>query len=177
MSAFTVRHVLVIALSSLSLSGCASIVSGRRADISFDTYPENAHVTVSDDRGKTVASLQTPGVVTLKRQGRFFRPARYTAVITAPGYKTAQVPIGTTLNPWLLGNIVIGGVPGLVIDSVTGAAWKLNRAEVHQHLVPLEGPNHGPVFSEAELPLLDPENEVRAANHSEASGETRSVRR
>jgi hypothetical protein len=48
------------------------------------------------------------------------------------------VPIGSTLNPWILGNIVIGGVPGLVIDGATGAAWKPKRAEIHLGLLPEE---------------------------------------
>jgi hypothetical protein len=122
-----------------SLVGCASIISGRRADIAFDTYPKDACVAIHDDRGRQVTSFNSPGIATVKRQRRFFLPAHYTATIAAPGYQTAQIPIGSTLNPWILGNIVIGGIPGLVVDSATGAAWKPKRSEIHQQLVPLDG--------------------------------------
>jgi hypothetical protein len=132
--------------------GCASIISGRHADVAFDTYPVNAHVAIHDDRGRQVTSLNSPGTVSLRRQRRFFLPARYVATISAPGYQTAQVPIGSTLNPWILGNIVIGGIPGLVIDGATGAAWKPSRSEIHRQLVPLEGPGFIEVMKSTRRP-------------------------
>lgn len=158
--------------------GCASIISGRRADIQFETYPADAHVAIHDDRGRQVASLLTPGAVALKRQGRFFLPARYTATISAPGYQTAQVPIGSTLNPWLLGNIIIGGIPGIVIDSATGAAWKPKRTEIHQHLAPLNGPEPLPMVSDAGDPhasRIDPV--AYTADADEPNDPSQSVRR
>jgi hypothetical protein len=144
------RYWLIVAAALVSVAGCASIISGRRSDVTFDTFPPGAHVEIRDKRGRPVTSFNSPGSATLKRQGRFFMPAHYTATITAPGYQTAQVPIGSTLNPWLLGNIIIGGVPGIVIDSATGAAWKPRRSEIHQQLVPLEGPEQLPGYSASE---------------------------
>jgi uncharacterized protein YceK len=130
---------IVLAFAALSLSGCASIVSGRHADVAIDSYPSHAHVEIHDKYGRQVSSLQTPGVATLKRQGKYFLPAKYTATITAPGYAPAQVPIRSTVNPWVLGNVVIGGVAGLVVDSATGAGWKPKHSEIHQELIPLAG--------------------------------------
>jgi hypothetical protein len=158
--------------------GCASIVSGRRADIAFDTYPKNACVAIHDDRGRQVTSFNTPGVATLKRQKRYFLPAHYTATITAPGYQTAQVPISSTLNPWILGNIEIGGIPGLVVDSATGAAWKPQRSEIHQHLMPLEAREQMPVYSSDEVPQSGPaENAQYTAEQSASESKSRSRRR
>jgi hypothetical protein len=131
------------------LTGCASIVSGRRADVAIHSYPSNAHVVVHDDQGRSVASLNTPGVVSLKRNRRYFLPARYTAVIEAPGHQTAEVPIRSTINPWILGNVVVGGIPGLVVDNATGAAWKPRRTEIHQELFPLFGQHNAASYSSA----------------------------
>jgi uncharacterized protein YceK len=134
----------IVVLSGISLSGCASIVSGRHAEVAVDSYPTHAHVDIHDKHGRRVSSFQTPGVAKLKRQGKYFMPAKYTATIVAPGFEAAQVPIRSTVNPWVLGNVVIGGVPGLVIDSATGAAWKPNRDEIHRQLQPLpEGQYYG----------------------------------
>lgn len=127
----------------ISLSGCASIISGRHADVAIDTYPANARIAIHDNRGHQVTSMNSPGIVSLRRQRRYFLPARYTATISAPGYQTAQVPIGWTFNPWILGNIVVGGIPGLVIDGATGAAWKPERSEIHLELLPAERPESG----------------------------------
>jgi hypothetical protein len=131
----------------LALSGCASIINGRHADVAFDTYPSNAHVVIHDNDGRQVASLHTPGVVSLKRNRRYFLPARYTATIEAPGYALTQVPIRSTINPWILGNIVIGGVPGLIVDNATGAAWRPRHSQIHSQLAPISGPGQEMMYS------------------------------
>jgi hypothetical protein len=41
------------------------------------------------------------------------------------------------VNPWILGNIVIGGLPGLIVDNATGAAWMPRHSEIHRQLAPL----------------------------------------
>jgi hypothetical protein len=73
-------------------------------------------------------------------------------VIDAPGYQATQVPIRSTINPWILGNVVIGGIPGLVVDNATGAAWRPNQTDIHRELTPLEGPPGGEMYSANELP-------------------------
>lgn len=123
--------------ATLLCSGCASIVSGRHAEVAIHSYPANAHVVIRDKRGNEVASTHTPGKVVLRRKDKFIFPARYTATISAPGYQTAQVPIRSTLNPWVAGNLVFGGIPGLVVDNATGAAWKPKRAEYFAELRPV----------------------------------------
>jgi hypothetical protein len=159
----SLRTTSIVAAAALTLAGCASIVSGRRSDVAFNTYPPGAHVAIRDRRGQQITSFNTPGVANLKRQGRFFMPAHYTAIISAPGYQTSQVPIGSTLNPWILGNILIGGVPGIFIDSATGAAWKPKRSEINQHLAPLSGPEYMPAFSDDDS---TPSDSVKAAQYT-----------
>jgi uncharacterized protein YceK len=146
MKAPVASSVVVLAACSL-LTGCASIISGRNADIAIDSYPSNAHVIIHDSDGRQVASLNTPGVVSLKRNRRYFLPARYTATIEAPGFAPAQVPIRSTMNPWIVGNIVIGGIPGLIVDNATGAAWKPIQSEIHSQLAPLVGPDQSMMYS------------------------------
>jgi hypothetical protein len=141
-----IGHVVGLAICS-QLVGCASIISGRSATVAIDSYPSNACVTVRDNNGRAVASTVTPGVVSLKRNRKYFLPAKYTATIESPGYAPAQVPLRSTVNPWILGNIVIGGIPGLVIDNATGAAWKPADAEVHQQLMPLAMGGDEPQYS------------------------------
>jgi uncharacterized protein YceK len=130
-------HILFAIAFCTFISGCASIISGRSADVAIDSNPRGAHVVIHDNKGREVASLNTPGVVTLKRNRNYFLPARYTATIEAPGYAPAEVAIRSSVNPWVLGNIVVGGVPGLIVDNATGAAWKPSQSEIHSQLTPL----------------------------------------
>jgi hypothetical protein len=133
-----IRSFSAVVLVGLSLTtGCASIISGRHANVAIETYPTNAHVTIADKQGRQVASVNTPAVVSLDRNGKWFLPARYTATIEAPGYQTTQVPIRSTINPWILGNVVVGGVPGLIVDNATGACWKPQQDIIHQDLAPV----------------------------------------
>jgi hypothetical protein len=93
-------HVPAIVLGLLASAGCASIVSGRRADVTVKSNPPNAAVVVHDKHGQMVAQTTTPGVVSLKRGDGPFRRAKYTATIAKSGYQTASAPIGSSLNPW-----------------------------------------------------------------------------
>lgn len=127
---------LLSACALLLTSGCASIISGRHANVAIDTYPTAAHVTIHDKSGREVASVNTPAVVSLNRNGKWFLPAQYTATIEAPGYQTTQVPIRSTINPWIIGNVVVGGIPGLIVDDATGACWKPQHDAIRQQLVP-----------------------------------------
>ncbi len=115
--------------------GCASIVSGRHSDVTINSYPPNAHVVIQDRKGKEVASLDTPGQVNLTR-GMFW-PARYTAVVEAPGFQPQKVDVKYKVNPWTYGNIVLGGIPGLLVDDMMGAMWTPKQDTVSVNLKPL----------------------------------------
>jgi hypothetical protein len=119
--------------------GCASIISGRHADVKLSSNAPNTHVVVRDKRGQEVASVDAPAVVSLKRKDRFIWPARYTATFEAQGYAPVVVPIKPTINPWIAGNIVVGGLVGLAVDNVTGAAWTPKQDELFAQLTPTEG--------------------------------------
>lgn len=119
----------------IALVGCASVVSGRRAEVAFDSNPQHAHVVVRNRDGETIAEADTPAVVSLKRGEGFLKPAHYTATIAAPGYVPREVAIDPKLNPWVFGNVVFGGLVGAVVDPATGAMWNLTPEEVSPELV------------------------------------------
>src|SRR3990172_3709154 len=108
-----------------STSGCASVVSGRHADVTFHSNVPNAHVIIRNQRGEEVAKAVTPSTVALKRKDRIIFPAKYVATFEAPGYQPTDVPIGSKVNPWVIGNVgfLYAGLIGLAVDNATGAAW------------------------------------------------------
>ena len=119
------------------LGGCASVMSGRETDVAINSTPAAAQVAVKNEKGQTVATGVTPAKFSLKRGNGFFKKApRYVATIEKPGFEPARVPIHPKVNPWIAGNVVLGGVIGLAADSATGAMWKFSPTKIDQQLTP-----------------------------------------
>ena len=139
--------------------GCASIISGREADIAINSNPSQARVAIKNEKGETVATSMTPAKMSLKRTNGIFKKApRYSAIIEKPGYQTAKVSINPKLNPWVFGNIALGGVIGLAADSATGAIWKYAPNEIDQSLSPVSNEYYSDVEDE----------KISVANHETA---------
>ena len=54
--------------------------------------------------------------------------------ITLAGYMPYEMTMTRKTNSWVWGNIVIGGLIGLVVDSATGAMYKLTPEQVSAEL-------------------------------------------
>jgi len=118
--------LLLLALAAIGLLavGCASIIHGNKQVVEFQTTPTGAWIEVKDTFGMTQGSCETPCSIKLKRN------REYKAIITKSGYAPVEMVIQKGTDGWIWGNIVFGGVPGLVIDFISGAAYKLSPAEV-----------------------------------------------
>lgn len=124
-----------VLLLAAGLCGCASIVDGRRPEISINSSPEGAHVTIVNQKDVTVTNGVTPFVASLKRGGGFFKGANYRLVFELAGHQKAEATITAHLNGWYIGNIFFGGVLGmLIIDPATGAMWSLHPKMIEQPL-------------------------------------------
>jgi hypothetical protein len=109
------------------LSGCASIVSKSSRPVTITSSPIGAKVTISKSSGVPIQVGETPMTVTLETSNGFFTKAKYTVEATKPGYQTSSAVISADLNGWYFGNIVFGGLIGLlIVDPATGAMWKLD---------------------------------------------------
>jgi hypothetical protein len=115
----------------LCLMGCASIVDGRGRKISVRSEPSDAKVTVFNSKGTELNSQQTPATFLLERSTGYFSGANYRLVIEKPGYVPTEVALKSTIDGWYFGNIIFGGVIGLlIIDPATGAMWTLSPRDV-----------------------------------------------
>jgi uncharacterized protein YceK len=98
----------------LLVTGCASIVSGTTQPISFNSTPIGARVLINGaDMGKTPLTLE------LKRK------QSYAVAINLDGYKPETMNIERGLNGWVWGNIIFGGLIGVVVDAASGSMYKL----------------------------------------------------
>jgi hypothetical protein len=113
---------------AILFSNCASIVSKTSYPVSIDTNPEGVSVSVTDKKGKEIYKGKSPSVVRLKSGAGFFQKAEYEVKLSSPGFDEKVIPVNFKINGWYFGNILIGGVVGLlIIDPATGAMWKIEK--------------------------------------------------
>jgi hypothetical protein len=124
-------NILALGITVFVITGCASIVDGRARKISVKSEPDDAKVTVYDQTGNAVISQQTPAVFRLQRSEGYFKGASYRLVIEKPGYEKFEVALRPRLDGWYFGNVIFGGLIGIVIvDPMTGAMWTLSPRKV-----------------------------------------------
>lgn len=132
---FRVKYSLLLLGATFLLSGCASIVSKSTYPITINSTPSGAKITVKDLNGIDVYSGVTPANIKLKAGAGFFTEASYTVTFEMDGYYKRVVPIEFKLDGWYFGNIVFGGLIGLIIvDPITGAMWKLDTKFINETL-------------------------------------------
>ena len=115
----TVVFSSCIVLVALLLSGCAYLLSTDSQDISISTNPAGAKVIITTTGGIEVFSGTTPAQAHLKRKNKYF------VDVTLEGHESKRIYLEQSLNPKTLWNLLIGGIPGWIIDGVSGAIWQL----------------------------------------------------
>ena len=123
-----ISSLLVIAVF---LSSCASIVSKSDWPVTINSNPEQAKITITNEDGLKMYTGTTPTTLTLKAGKAYFDGLDYTVVFEKEGYEKQTIIISSKLNGWYLGNILFGGLIGiLIVDPLTGAMWKLDSLYV-----------------------------------------------
>lgn len=122
------RNVVATAVITAiaGLQGCASIVGDSRYPVSVKSAPAGASFEIKDKAGNLVHSGNTPSTVTLKSGKSYFAGQTYTLYFKKEGYPDKTVQLDSSLSGWYWGNILFGGLIGmLVVDPLTGAMYKL----------------------------------------------------
>lgn len=126
--------VLVASLVILS-TGCASIVDGGPGKVSINSQPDGAKVLVMNSKGQQVVTGTTPTELRLDRGTGYFTKAKYTVRIEKEGYRPVEVKLEGKLNSWYLGNLLFGGLIGLlIVDPISGAMWHLEPGKIDTSL-------------------------------------------
>jgi len=129
------KNKLIVVLISILVFSCASIVSKTARQITINSSPDNAEFIIKDEKGIVVHRGKTPATVTLKTGEGYFKGKEYTVLIRKEGYEEQSVVIRKELNGWYLGNILFGGLIGLlVVDPLTGAMWTLTPQDINVNL-------------------------------------------
>lgn len=120
---------LVAGTLALAASGCASIVSESNYPVRIDSYPQGATFAVRNENFDIVCTGTTPGTVFLESDSGFFKKAKYNIFFSLDGHENTNVDFNASIDPWYFGNILFGGLVGmLIVDPATGAMWELEKS-------------------------------------------------
>ncbi|MCB2212584.1 PEGA domain-containing protein [bacterium] len=121
--AFSIIIVLV------AMTGCATIMHGSKQKVSVTSDPSSAKIEIVTIGGLTVASGNSPLQASLSKK------QEYKVVVSLEGYQTEEILLTQEFDMWVIGNIICGGIPGLIVDALSGA---INQIEPDTVIVTLE---------------------------------------
>ena len=103
------KNLLLILSVLIFISSCATIMTGKTQEITFDSEPQGAEVTVN---GRVIG--KTPTTIQLDKK------KDQSVSFKLEGYKTQTRRLETKIQGFFWGNIVSGGFIGSTTDGITG---------------------------------------------------------
>lgn len=120
--------MFILALSSV-VSGCATIVHlGGNEELNVSSEPAGAKVVI-DGTERGVTPLAT----------KVERKKDHAVVLTKEGFEENQSRVESHLSWWVAGNVILGGVVGILVDVLSGGGYTIEPDAVAVTLKPIEG--------------------------------------
>lgn len=118
-----------ILITVLIFTSCATIFKGSSQDISIKSTPDKANIVIKTMGGVEVYTGVTPTTTSLSKK------REYLVTIKLDGYKESTVQITQSLQGWFWGNLLCGGVIGMIIDYTSGSMWDLEPESINISLL------------------------------------------
>jgi hypothetical protein len=129
-----IRKIMCAALA-VGLAGCATATRGTNETVIVYASPKGAQIATSV--GLTCNTSPCSLQVSRKQE--------FSVTVTKDGYQTQTIHVGTKVAPGgvagMAGNVLIGGVIGVGVDSVSGATLDHSPNPVLVELIP-ENPSN-----------------------------------
>ena len=110
---------------SLALSSCCTIVNGKYDDVNVSSNVTGAMVKVDGvEKGKTPCNVE------VKRTGG------QVLTVEKAGYETHSTQLTSSASGWIWGNLLVGGIIGLVVDVASGSYVDVEPDSVNANLTP-----------------------------------------
>lgn len=113
----------ILIIFPLVITSCATIVHGSRQQVAIVCDPKRAKIDID---GTSLG--HTPYLARLTRRNN------HLLKIELEGYLPYEITLKRKLDGWIFGNILLGGVIGIVIDAATGSMYKLSPKDVTAQL-------------------------------------------
>lgn len=107
----------------LFTQACGTIIHGTTQEVGISSHPGNATVTINGQNHGN-----TPMLIDLKRKDS------HMVKLELEGYQTYETNLIRKTSGWVWGNIVFGGLIGLVIDASAGGMYKLSPEQIEAEL-------------------------------------------
>lgn len=119
---------LILAAYTL-LSGCATIVHlGGNEELNVSSEPAGAKVVIDGtERGLTPLATKVE------------RKKDHAVVLTKEGFEENQSRVESHLSWWVAGNVILGGLVGILVDVLSGGGYTIEPDAVAVTLKPIEG--------------------------------------
>ena len=126
----TLTRLFALCALVISVSSCATIFTATKYQVAFNTTPEGAGITIENREGKVIFEGVTPTNVKLKSSAGYMKKEEYKITFTKEGYAQKVVNISAELDGWYIGNIMLGGIIGmLIVDPASGAMYKIAKED------------------------------------------------
>ena len=117
------KKVIWLLVSTIFLSGCATIMNGDMVNVPVYTTPSGATVVING------ATYTSPATVMVPRGKGDFK-----LHIEKEGYEPIDIMLTQSADGWLWGNVFFGGLIGLGVDFISGDAYDLSPELVSANL-------------------------------------------
>ncbi|UJP03554.1 MAG: hypothetical protein LZF85_03625 [Nitrosomonas sp.] len=124
---------LIASIALTALASCATIMGNSAPEtLNVRSTPDQARVIITDESGAIIFEGKTPTSLPLEKKKGYFSGKKYDVRILKEGYNEQIVTVDTKVGGWYIGNILFGGLIGLlIVDPATGAMWTLDTNEVN----------------------------------------------
>lgn len=129
------RLALLVLTSSLCLGGCATLTTSSSQTVTLTTEPPGAACTFKRE-GEVIGIINpTPGSLTVRKSH-----SDIDVTCVKDGYVDAVGRVGSKFQAMTFGNILFGGIIGIVVDAASGATAEY-EANVAIRMTPAEFPS------------------------------------
>lgn len=105
-------------------AGCATIITGTTTDVAVNSDPAEAQIEIN---GQSYG--QTPTTLTLDSDHN------HTMTLSLEGYEEKTIRLRKSTSGWVAGNLILGGIPGFIIDAATGGMYVLSPKQVNATII------------------------------------------
>lgn len=123
-------RIVTVLAAGLLLQGCATIVEGTGQNVTVATNPPGATCTVDRAGMRLGMVTPTPGSLHIQKSKNDLN-----VTCELPGHRTESVSQSPNFVATTIGNVLVGGLVGVVVDAASGANFKY-PGEVKLDLAP-----------------------------------------
>jgi PEGA domain-containing protein len=105
------------------VAACATIMHGTSQQVGINSQPAGATVVVDS---QTIGTTPVAAKLARKRSHHI--------TLTMPGYQSFEMVTTRKTSGWVWGNIVFGGLIGLIVDASTGGLYDVRPEQIDAQL-------------------------------------------